>query len=330
MAATTANKSSDVTALIQEHYEREALKQRTFENGLLSIPEKRNIPQMQSKVIHWHRWQDFALAETVLEGVEPVSPIAANVDEVIGQLQIISSVINIPKEGDILRIDSLIKNSYKLFERQSERTCNSLLRQYIASGSTVIGGSASFSPATTMYANGKPAFINLTAGDQLRAADIQRAVGYLRQQGCPLDGPADCVLNPWNESDLIAEDTAYQQLIKNVDPKVFKEGQVQYWAGANITREAEPFRESLAGTEGVYDRTGSVITTYVMGPQSVAITQLMGKTGMKPNFKVQDITATGSNMTIGYRFYFSGAVLKPEWIIQLKSVASNATVANPL
>lgn len=322
--SSTSNLSSDITALIQQYYERKSLKERVFKNGLIGTAKRADIPQRNSSVARFHRWQKFALAETVTEGVEPVTPITADVDEVVVQMKILASKIQIPTEGDIIRIDSLIKESYPKFTEQLERSANRELITSIANGASV--GSSSFNGFVKRYANGKASFGDLTAGDSLRSKDIQEAVGYLMQIGAP--GPYLCMLNPWTYMDLMAGDAEFRDLIKNQGLKILQTGELDMWAGAKMGMQDEPWRESLSGAEGTYAGTGNVLTTYVYSKEAIGITQLLGKTGLTPKFKVQDITATGSLMTIGWRTWFGTVVLNSVWGVQLKSVGLNTSVSS--
>lgn len=318
--SSTSNLSTDITALIQEYYDRRALLERGFDSGLLKYAKPANIPRNQSKVAHWHRWQKFALAETVTEAAEPADPIQAAVDEVTATMEILSSRINIPQDGDDIRIDSLTKESYPKFTEQLERTANRKLITALGTAST---------GATFRYCGGKNSFADLAAGDVITSKDIQRAVGYLEQNGVPkINGSYVCLLNPWAKVDLLAGDSEFRDLLKTGSLDVLQKNNLDMWAGARIAGQDEPFRETLGGTEGTYSGSGSVGTVYIFGRESYGSTQLMGKTGLKPRFKVQDITATGSVMTIGWRCYYAGAILNRTWVVALKHVMSDASVTS--
>lgn len=327
--ASVNNLSTDITALIQEYYERKSLRERIFENGLLKYAKRADIPRNNSKVAHFHRWQKFALAEIVAENADPSTGISANVDEVIAQMQIMASFINIPQDGDDIRIDSLTKQSYPKFVEQLERTANRKAILATEIGGTQVGGSASFSAAQVLYANGKPSFAALNASDQLSNKDIQRAVAFLEQQGAPkIKGSYVCLLNPWSKQDLMQSDADFRGLIKYQNLKALEKNDIPMWAGANIDWQDEPMRETLGGTEGTYVGGGQVNTTYVFGAEAIGVTQLMGKTGLKPRFKVQDITTSGAKMTIGWRTWFAFVVLNSNWIVRVKSVATDNSVAS--
>jgi len=321
--ASTSNLSTDI-AVVQDYYEKMSLREREFKNPLLRLAQKGVIPKNYKDVIHFHRWNKFGLAEDVNEGVDPVTGVSADVTEIKVELTEFAKHISIPRYGDAQRFSSLIEESYPKFIEQAERTANRKLITAIAAGSSA--GNNSFSAATKMYANSKESFADLAAGDTLTNKDIQRAVSFLEKQGWP--GPYYVVTNPWGKEDLMVDDDDFRQFVKYGGLDNMKSGEIKTWAGANVEILHEPFRETLGGTEGTYVGSGRVITTYVFGKDAYGTVTFGGQNGVRPKFKVQDISTTGANITIGYRMPFAGLVLQPLGIVQLKSVARDGSVAS--
>jgi N4-gp56 family major capsid protein len=321
--SSTSNLSTD-TGLIQEYYERKSLETRIFENGLLKYAKRSQIPKHNSKVAHYWRWDNFGLADVVNEATEPSSGVAATGSEVIVQMRILSKFIDIPKEGDDIRLQSLIEESYPRLTEMLERTANRYLITDIAAGGSV--GSSSFSAFTKMYAGQGTggSFGALTANSQLTAKDLQRAVSKLEKNGAPkVSGHYMIGLSPWGKEDVLLDD-AFRSLFGNQVVTKLEKGEIAEWAGSKIYLQQEPFREILGGTEGTFDDAGTVMTCYVHGAEAYGVNQLMGASGLQPKFKVQDITRTGSSMSVGFRTYFGPIVLNANFGIQLKHVASNA------
>lgn len=324
MAAST-NYSTDITALIVEYYERKALKESEFKNGLLKYGKKGTIPEGNSDVIHWHRWSKFALASDLTQGADPGSGIAADATDIKCKLVEFGDYIDIPLFGDAIRLDSLIQEAYPKFTEQASRTANRRTMTRLAIGDNSVSGN-SFAAATKMYANGKSSFGSLETSDQLTNKDIQRAVAYIEQNQGP--GKVTVLLSPWSKADVMIDDQEFRDLVKYQNLKTLAEGELPMWAGARIDQQDEPYRETLGGTEGTYAAGGSVITTYVFAEESFGVAQLMGQGGLKPKFHVQNIQKTGATMSIGYRIPFQAATLNANWVIQLKSVTRDASVSS--
>ena len=328
--ASSSNLSTDITVLIQEYYEKMALKEQAYTNGLLKYAKKADIPKGQSKVGHFHRWEKLPLASDVGETSDPTGE-AMNAVEVKVELTEFAGVVSVPNFGDAVRIDSVIKESYNKMTEQAERTANRRLLTALDGGSAGTSQSSdSFSAAKVIYANNRASFGSLTASDYLTNKDIQLAVGWLEQNQVPkINGSYVCLLNPWAKTDLLTYDQEFRDLLRgSADLKILKDNELPLWAGARIGLQDEPWREALGGTDGTYVRTGNVASCYVFGAESFGCSQLMGKTGVKPRFKVQDITTTGAVTTIGYRIPFGAAVLNSDWVVRLKHVVRDATVAS--
>lgn len=334
------NLSSDISVLIQEFYERKSLKERMFRSGILKYAKKAEIPKNNSKLAHFHKWSKFAKAKFVAENADPAAGVAASASEVVTEVNEYASYIDIPNFGDVQRIDSLVKESYPKFVEQSERTANyylmacldggsvGLAAALLADGSITASSSTSFSALPAMYANGKANFAALGAGDQIKNTDIQRACARLEQQGTPkINGSYVCLLSPWAKWDLLTNDADFRSFFK-LNFSLMQKGELAEWAGALIGFQDEPWRETLGGTEGTYVAGGDVVTSYVFGSDAFAVTQIMGKTGWKPRFKVQDVSKTGSVTSIGYRQPFTGIVLDTTFGVRLKGVAGDSTIAN--
>lgn len=321
--ASSSNLSTDITSLIVEYFERKALQESEFQNGLLKYGKKGIIPEKNSKVIHWHRWSKFSLASDLTEGQEPSSGVAMDATDIECELLEFGDYVEIPLFSDAIRLDSAIQEAYPKFTEQAQRTANRRIMSNLAAGAA--SGNNNFDAASKLYAGGAGSFGELTSnGTNLSSKDIQRAVGRCEMNQAKR--PIVCLINPWNKMDLMKNDAEFRGLLAHGGSlNVLINNNLAEWAGAKLDLQDEPWRENV---EGTYAASGSVITTYVFGGESYGTAQLMGKTGLKPKFHVQNISVTGRALTIGYRIPFKAATLNANWIYQLKSVASDASVAS--
>lgn len=320
--ASTSNTFSDIAALsAKEYYERRSLEESEIKNGLLNYGVKSSIPEHESKAIHWHIWDKFALAADVAETAEP-SAIAANASEIDATLTEFASYISIPIFGDKVRMKSLIEESYDKFREQASRTANARIMDSLVLGDNSVAGN-DFDPFTKRYCGGAGSFADLTsAAHAFNSKDMQRAVAYVEQNN-PAQGAPICVMDRFVKEQVLVNDQEFRDLIKFRKIDAFEKNEVTFWAGADIDFQADPQREalsSLGGALGTYSTTGEVFTTFIFHPKAFGTVQLMGKGGLKPKFHVQNISVTGATMTIGYRIPFKAAVLHSTWGVQLRSV----------
>lgn len=325
--SSTSNLSTDI-AVTQQYFEKRNLEEREFVSSLLKNAQKPIIPDGYQNIAHFHRWNKFGLAEDVNEGVDPLTGEAADVTEVKVQLTEIAKHISIPKYGDAQRFSSLIEQAYDKFAEQAERTINRKMITQIEQGN--VTGNNSFQAFHPLYAAGTSGFGGsggLGPDSSGRVTDITKAVSYIHKQG--FTDSVTVSISPWTLEDLMVTDDDFRQFVKYGGKDTLETGKLGMWAGANFEVQHEPFREALGGTESTYVGSGAVITTYIYAKAiSHGVVQFSGFNGIRPKFKVQDISTTGAAMTIGYRIPQGTIVLNPVGGVRYKAVTSNNDVSS--
>lgn len=332
MAANTIG--STYSSLIQEHYEKKLLNTQKIQNDLLKYPMQFTIPKGQSDVIHLNRIELYGLAQSVTDGTDLSSPRSPTVTEIKGKLELKGDYISFSPYGDEIRIASILDNAYDQFNLQMGRTANNQVQTVLSNGDTSTGNS--FSPFKKLYAGNASSFAELdnSGNYKIKQNDIRRAASFVRKNGAI--GPIYTILNPWSYEDLLS-DPEFQTLISRMDLTVLKTDELPQWAGTKIGWQFDPWRENLAsagGAEGTYAAGGAVNTTWVFGQNAFGAIQLMGRGGMRPKYKYQDITKVGVEATLGYFYPFKGGACGQTtgtpgsggictWGVALRSVATN-------
>lgn len=313
------NTSTDISNLLVQFFERKALKESLFNNGLTKYGQDAVIPEGNSATINWHRWNKFALASDLTEGSQgtPASGKAMDTTQVTATLVEFGDFVRIPLFADAIRLDSAAKQSYIKFTEQASRTANNRITTKLANITTGF---------YKMYAGVNGAYGN-TLGE-ITNTDVQRAVNYIEKQ-FPPNKKVICLIDPWNKGSLMIKDKDFRDLIKFSDLDILKKNALPQWAGASIDFQDEPFREDSAGAEGTYVAAGDIVSMYIFNPEAYGKVALMGKTGLQPKWHVQNIDPTGAEMTIGYRIPFASSVLNANWGVCLKGRGADfGNVAN--
>lgn len=332
MAANTIG--STYSTLIQEHYDRKLLATQKIQNDLLKYPMQFTIPKGQSDVIHLNRIELYGLANSVTDGTDLASPRSPTVTEIKGKLELKGDYISFSPYGDEIRIASILDNAYDQFTLQMSRTANNQLQTVLSNGDTTTGNA--FAPFKDLYAGGGTAFSDLVADGnyKIKQNDIRRAASFLRKNGAR--GNIYTILNPWSYEDLFS-DPEFQTLVSRQDLESLKKDELPRWAGTKIGFQFDPWRENMisaGGAKGTYAAAGAVVTTWVFAEESFGAIQLMGRGGMRPKFKYQDITKVGVEATLGYFYPFKGGAVGQTsgtigsggicvWGVALRSVAQN-------
>ncbi len=312
------NISTDISNLLVQYYERKALAESEFQNGVLKYGQNAIIPEGNSATINWHRWNKFALASDLAEGSvgDPTTGVSMDTSAVTATLAEFGDFVRVSLYSDAIRLDSAAKQAYIKFTEQAARTANRRILTKLANTSTGF---------TRRYAQNAGSFAGLT-NQQILSKDLQKAVAFIEQNQGPK--PITCLMDPWTKADLMIDDSDFRDLIKHTELQILERNNLPMWAGAKLDLQDEPWREAVGGTEGTYVSTGGVISCLIFASDSFGKVALMGRTGLKPKWHVQNISPTGAEMTIGYRIPFAASVLNANWGVILKGVSRDASVSS--
>jgi N4-gp56 family major capsid protein len=319
---------SSLTGSIVDYYERRLLSQPEFQNDLLKYGVKAQIPKGNSDIIHWTRVDRFGRAQTVTDGTDLSTERTPTISTVQGKLALFGDFVKITPYGDDIRIFSMIDKSYDEFILQASREANLQLQTTMIAGDSTTGNS--FPAATELYCGGANTFTDLTTGGNfvLTVKDLERAIYRLRKRQAK--GRVIVITNAWGIESLMLDDK-FRTLIQNQGLDILMKGELAAWSGSKIGYNDDPFREDLGaegGVKGTYSSTGKVFTTWVFGEEAFGTVQLMGRGGLRPRFKTQDISIIGNLVTIGYFLPFKGGVLNANWCIALRHVSeSDSSIA---
>lgn len=172
----------------------------------------------------------------------------------------------------------------------------------------------------TLYSQGAHNHAQLTADATFIIQDFKRAATILRNDGVPvafgegLDGLYAAYVDAaiWAQ---LEDDPKFAAMVERGYKTETVVGKYKYidLYGCRFIQQSDPYRCKLSGEGGALTtrkKTGRVHVAHVLGKDAFAYLNLADKTarGMT-TFKVQDITATGTEMTIGCNVPFRAAPL---------------------
>lgn len=145
-----------------------------------------------------------------------------------------------------------------------------------------------------------------------------RARSALRNSRIPTfdGGIYKCVISDPISQQLIDEDTKFGDFVKrhmDLGGDAFQRNTLPIWRGIQFIIQDDEYRCNLpnsGGTLAARVDTGRVQVAHMWGEDAWTYLDLAGKRRLSPNFKVQDITATGNEMTIGFRIRTNSSVLQ--------------------
>ena len=207
-----------------------------------------------------------------------------------------------------------------------------------AASPTLYGVSFSFDAAPHYYAGGATDFGTLTAAHTMTWADIRSARVRLGNSKAPKisgnKGPGYmCVLSDAQWNDLLLDDdggrlTAAMAGGLNAAIEGLVNHQIFKYAGVYFVIDDQPFTEAISGTENARVNWGGIHSALMFGNEAYGFLPMSGKNAMRPGFKVQDITLTGYEFTVGWRVPWNCRIVNPDWALVIKSGVSEAEPNN--
>lgn len=335
--------ASDVTTLagtIQKYFEKEWMDrpQEEFLTPLCnnSALDTATIPKNKGQYVEIRKFDHFAPTgdgtddspKTYAENSEPSTPLTQS-----------ASIIQIPFE--LLRdyvdmgavqvatdpVDLMIKMKEEMFT-YIRRMCHRLTNGHMVKQITRVLSSSAVPPATTylpegfkaMMVNGKSAFADLNADDVYTMMDFKRARLLLANVGVPkfANGRYKAVIDEAILAQL-QEDPAFADMYKRHEAlakEIGRDGKLFSWQGFDWILQNDEYRCHLPDAGGALTTradAGQVHVAHVFGPHAAGYVPFGGsnslnRTTMKPKFKVQDISVTGTNVTVGYTLPYQAAV----------------------
>jgi hypothetical protein len=148
----------------------------------------------------------------------------------------------------------------------------------------------------------------------------------MKNSGAPLFGRfVKAVVSDAIAQDLMNDDKFFAAEIRSAlsAGKNLQEGTLVPYRGIMWQIDDEPFCENW-GAPLVRARTAAPIhTAFIYAQSAFAYLKLGSKSAAKPKFKVQDISKTGKETTIGYTVPFQTAVVRGDWSATLTGPVSD-------
>lgn len=334
MAVTASQLVSGLTHIVQDFFDKKALRERRYSLPVLedaAMPET-ILKEGNGYVARFFRPQKVDLAQDITYGTDLTTGKTLATDQFVAQVRLFGDFISIDPFGDAVRFWKVIDWAYEAFREQAQRTAWYKLRAALHVGSTywAAGGSESFSAAGSLYAGGAATLADLVAGQNiLKATDLHRARGKLGRNGGVKfsTGRYRCALNDWQIEQLVNDDPAFRDLWQGTSLDPFKTGVLFQWGGCDIVYDDMPFRCS-AGAETTFASSGQYISALVYGKDSFGSVK-HGKGGILPKWKHQDISKVPLvEETLGYAVPAAYLCLNSAWVYALKSAVDPAIAAD--
>ena len=344
--------------LIEEFLDTMPILRRTWETPLINeaSAQSRPLPAKKGQYTKYTRKGRFRRPQTMGSpngaGSDPLSGVTPTVNQIlvpIEYMQDYAQIATVAQDTSWLDLENWAKEDLPVarMRRQHELAQNAFVvgrmtpGVYAADGTastafdasaqatpTLYGISFTFQSAPKRYAGGVATFADLVAaGTKLKWSDMRSQWAAMNFAGAlTIAGTYVCCLSGSQWEDLLNDDDNGRltaaiagSLQKQVEG--FEKFVTFQWAGWTFIIDENPFTEDV-GSEGVRANYGPVHSALCYGREAFGYMPLSGKNVAKTKFKIQDISKTGHELTIGYLTPWQIAVINPDWCSVIKSFVS--------
>lgn len=191
---------------------------------------------------------------------------------------------------------------------------------------TLYGNSFTFDAAPVSYGSAAANYAALLGTQILTWADLAKKHVELSNAGAEKFGMHYvCCLSDAQAQDLIQQDEYFEAAIRNYKPGTdsLSTNRIATYKGWIFEIDPWPFTSDV---ENVRTAWGAKHTALCFGKNAFGYVPLGGATKMRPKFKIQDITLTGYEKTIGYLVPWQVAILNADWCC---CITSDVSVEDP-
>lgn len=350
-----ANLTSTLTGSIQNYWTKKWMDQtrRSYQTPLANseLGVKATIPKNTAAYIQFRKFDDYTVPST---GDAPKYFTEAEGDPSSGQTET-ATVIEVPlaELRDFVSIGNMVKAvdpidlveaAYMKFETQIKRWCHRHVNQafvnQIADTNSYTGGSSLPGAFNTMFCQGAESFADVTRDCVFTIEDFKRAKAALDNDGVPEVYPGlhvaviDSAIAAQLESDLY-----FRELVQRgyKTAEVFGNARMVDIYGLRFIIQNDEYRANLASAGGALAtraNSGAVHVAHVMGKGAFGYVDLSDGSSRKrlmrgTGFKVQDISKTGIELTIGYNIPFKTSVIDADYGLNIAGCTNyDQTVAS--
>lgn len=327
MAADNISTTTGLTGVVQNYFKRAwmDLPMEEFRSPLVNSPlaEPATIPNNAGQEAEFRKFDHFTPDGTLHgETSEPTGETLSSettqapIEEIsnsisLGHLLTKTDAINITQKAITLMRDFVPRNAHIAVTDRFVNT--SVISNF--------GLSRTNTAFTTTFAGGANSFADVVAGSTVRMSDFKRARSAMENSNVPkINGMYAAIIDDATKNQLLEDDEKFVRVLERSPnggdrDKVFGMANLVDFEGIRWFLQDDAYRTALASESGALATrvaTGKVHVSHVVGAHAFGQVML-GSRGMEPRFKVQDITVTGIEKTLGFRIPFQSIVLDNEW-----------------
>ena len=316
---------------LKEFYDTELLDNARMELRYAQFGKKQRLPKGHKGTVEWRKWNTFAKATALLEGVIPTGQ-KFGVTNLTGSISQYGTYTAITDILELRSYDDIILGATEEMGASAAATQETLIRNALLTGTNVlycdnIGASGYISTPTGPSSMGAGGGTSGAHGwSTLTPTMINKAVAILKKNKAPtINGKYYAVIHPSVAFDLREQD-GWLEAHKYAQPGEIFNGEIGELHGVRFIEnvDAPVLKGTIGSTSYTNQDSGATYATYFFGKDAFGI---IDPEGGALEMIVKDKSEIGGPLdqfsTIGYKFETNGAtILYPERILRVMSCSS--------
>lgn len=327
-AETPRDNTNEMSPELKEFYDTELLENYRVEQYFAQFGKKQNLPKNHKGTVEWRKWNTFAKAGQLVEGVIP-SGQTFGMTNLTGSINQYGTYTSITDKLELRAYDDIILGATEEMGASAAETQESLIRDALLVGTNVVYCD-NITLATGVKSGATPTApgemeASATVMSVLTPAMVNKVVTIMKKNRVPkINGKYYAVIHPSVAHDL-RESDGWLEAHKYAAPEQLFNGEIGELHGVRFIEN--PYAPVLGGDNtAAYKNKATTKTyaTYFFGKDSFGI---IDPEGGALEMIVHDKSEIGGPLnqfsTIGYKFETNGAtILYPERMVRVMSCSS--------
>jgi N4-gp56 family major capsid protein len=322
MATTTFAQGSNpgLTATMQIFYDKVFLERAMTELRHDYGAQVKNVPMNSGKTVYFTRFTPLDLQTTALS--EAANPTAINMTalNVSATLAEYGGFTTVGSLYSMTSIEDGLSEHVSVHGQNAGETVDRLIRNELVSG------------ATTQFAGGK-ALSAVSVTDTLTGLEIRKAVRTLKRNKARkfAGGYFRGIVGPWTAMDLMGN-SEWLDANRYTTSDAIKSGVIGRLHGVEFVETNDQHYAITAGLSTSATDVAAVFSNFIVGENAYGVINLGSIRGSKIFVKNPGANDTSNPIdmysTVGWKIPFAVKVLNSNWVINVRTGATNGTSAN--
>ena len=327
-AVTAFDENNTLAPELKMFYDTELLENARTEMFYAQFGKKQHLPANHGGTVEWRKWNTFAKAEKLTEGVIPTGQ-KFGASAKTGSVDQYGTYVSVSDVLEMQAYDPVIMGAVEEMGASAAETQETLIRDGLLVNTNVLYcdniNLADRSFVSTPTTAGEMEASD-TVRSELTSAMVNKAVTIMKKNRVPrINGSYAAVIHPSVTHDL-RHDPGWIEAHKYAAPEELFTGEIGQLHGVRFIEDT--FAPILTGEDYANKAGGATYATYFFGKDSFGIIEAEGG-GLEMIVKNKDQIGGPLNQfsTIGYKLIANGAtILYPERVLRVMSASSFSAV----